>query len=476
MLMVPGRPSEDGLVWWVLLDPGRGPPRARVLEAGDARIVTHALRRGRDPRLGEPWLVAATGLAPDRPHTLEVSVDQETARALPQRTLPGALGLHDRFTVSFGSCYSFKEDRDGPAMFPSYPPLPHREGAGDPIRVRFLCGDQIYMDLGGNTGLPLLVPPKPAQRYMEQWRSPLFAPFLAASPSVFVADDHEFWNNYPEGNPQLLWDKGGRNGSLARRLDRAFSMFQTALNLDPHRVVDDDATMDARLADEGRSFRLPGGGVDFFVLDTRTERRPDNPNPKFAADAWMIELETWAAALRGPGVLVVGPPPVRKKANPVKKFFGLVFDLNLPDFPTQFSRLWNALFDAPHDVLVLSGDIHWSRLNVVMRNGDASGRRVFEFVCSPLVHIPQGKKKSPPDTLSGTVEWRDGTASWARMTNRLSPGSEDRFASVATRMFATATFRQPGGPSTPMTVAARTWKPRPSGVAQLLLENTFTMR
>ena len=60
-------------------------------------------------------------------------------------------------------------------------------------------------------------------------------------------------------------------------------------------------------------------------------------------------------------------------------------DFQPPDFPAQYARIWKALASAPFDVLVLSGDVHHSRL---LEFDVGRGRRVWELVSSPACMIP----------------------------------------------------------------------------------------
>jgi hypothetical protein len=103
---------------------------------------------------------------------------------------------------------------------------------------------------------------------------------------------------------------------------------------------------------------------------------------RFMLDADLDRLVEWLAGLRCPGVLVLGQP---LHAIPVSRWKGLfetidiITDINLPAF-TQFARLAQALQRAPHDVCVLSGDVHFGRVASVelFREGDIEPMRLFE--------------------------------------------------------------------------------------------------
>jgi hypothetical protein len=59
-------------------------------------------------------------------------------------------------------------------------------------------------------------------------------------------------------------------------------------------------------------------------------------------------------------------------------------DYNPLAFRAQYTTLWDALWKAPFDVLMLSGDVHHSR---ALRLTNL-GRQLCEFVSSPVSHIP----------------------------------------------------------------------------------------
>ena len=79
-------------------------------------------------------------------------------------------------------------------------------------------------------------------------------------------------------------------------------------------------------------------------------------------------------------------------------------DVNLPDYEEDFAELWEALFAAPHDVLIVSGDIHWSRFYTVSK----THRELYEIISSALSRIEPGHSPS----IQNKVEWNrpDGLA------------------------------------------------------------------
>jgi len=312
--------------------------------------------------------------------------------------------------MAIGSCYCEATDKGAEhwSVLKSF-------GLDNPLRLRVLCGDQVYLDLSQASGNPIIMnAPNPWERYPEHWESRRFRAFLAALPTVVLADDHEFWNDYPHGNAYLLWDESQPNGPLGQKMNRAFAVFQAALNLDPAAVVDDGQEIDRLLSEEAPTFLLDLGLLQLFVLDTRTRRtRYDASRPRFTAGPWLQRAIQWIQNLTTPGVLLVSQPMVEQRTSWFKRKTHTMGDVNLPDYDEDFADLWEAILAAGHDVLVVSGDIHWSRLYQIARPLNP-GREVFEFISSPLARIPFGTPGL--GEANGKVEWQrsNGTAYWTR--------------------------------------------------------------
>ena len=94
-------------------------------------------------------------------------------------------------------------------------------------------------------------------------------------------------------------------------------------------------------------------------------------------------------------------------------------DVNPPDYPEDYRALWGALFAAPYDILVLSGDIHYSRIASVSRE-PLSHTRVFEVVSSPLALIPPAVE--PDRSASGKID-QVASARWANHFAEAPPAS-----------------------------------------------------
>jgi hypothetical protein len=458
MMVVPGRPSARALTFWVLTDTP-GAPDLRLDGAGavQAQLQVVSLAGPGDPALAQRiQLVTCLGLQPDQRYRLTVSRDGVFAEGW-SRTFPERIAQGSPFTIALGSCFCIARNRGIDAC---YPPKLHATEA-DPIRFRVLAGDQLYMDSSESTGWFITTPaPKPFERYLSQWSKLLYATWLARSPNLMLADDHDFWNDYPHGSAWLLWSESKPNGPLGRAMDRAFSLFQGALNLEAGRAASAGLNLQSRLGTEARSFQLDVAPLSFFFLDTRTERsRYDSAQPHFCSPTNLARAVAWARALTGPGVLVLQQPLVETRAGALARSLGAVLDVNLPDYPADFRALWEAVSNAPHDVAVLAGDIHYTRLYSISREPIAKNR-VYEIVSSPLARIPFSTKAN--DAITGKVQFGGGNARWTKF-----------FAGAPEATYATVSFQPMSGY---LRLWVRAWLVGEQGQAKLGWERTLTMK
>jgi hypothetical protein len=392
MVIIPGRPSFRSLTWWVD-DQGDEPAAAWELNGVPIPVPTlvDLSQRKLGPASLGKRLALTRALQPGIRYELIArgsagnKLGSATSRTLPEKLEPG-----QPFTIAIGSCFC---PFGGGVVANEHTPQTHA-GETDPIRLRFLVGDQIYMDLSPSNGQPCLTAPEPWERYRDHWRNSDFLGFLAAHPTLVMADDHEFWNDYPHSNIYLVWTNPDTDirARLAKELDSAFDLYQAALN------VDSETFAPASGANFPRTFELDVDRLSFFVLDTRTRRsRYDSDAPRMCDPAEFGRALAWMDGLKGPGVLFLSQPAIERPASSFERFTHSMGDVNLPDYAADFERLWNSLFDAPHDVLVLSGDIHWSRLV----SATFKGRAIYEAISSPLSRIPfHSKPQMPPK-----VEW-----------------------------------------------------------------------
>jgi hypothetical protein len=229
-----------------------------------------------------------------------------------------------------------------------------------------LAGDNLYLDVAPDQRDIEGGYHETATRYVRYFWSSGYGEVLATLPTLTICDDHDFWNNYPEFQCHLARTSGANRKEYSQAGLECLRVFQAVLN-------------GALPADDDLSFRFDEAPeVSMFMADLRSARtRMDATSPRMMPETALQALEAWAASLHRPGVLVLSQPLWSQE--------GGGFDYNPPDFADQYGRIWRALADAPYDIVIVSGDVHYSR---ILEIGLANGRSVYEIVTSPACHIP----------------------------------------------------------------------------------------
>lgn len=341
--------------------------------------------------------MTVAGLPAGRDHPLRLMAEGKVVATAEASTLPAALPSPPGrpFTVLLGSCFSVQQD---PACLVGAAvgrlPLVARP------HVTILSGDQVYLDAPALhflacTHSKVELADEHVRRYLDTWsqRSELggFQRALTAAATFFSSDDHEFWNNAPNWTPYVRdsWTSGGRSAWL-EVATRLFELFQAPR--------------------PGQVFTV--GALSCFVADTRIARTSERS--LFMTAEQLTALAAWVRALRGPGLLVVGQPIFVKDTG----WRGRFFDRSLADYG-QYAELVRILTSTPHDLVVLTGDVHFGRFATCEL---ASGRRIHEVISSPfaLVHrIAAGEwgkavEAFPSTAVSGVAKAPVSTSAYQR--------------------------------------------------------------
>jgi len=418
IVIVPGRHGYTSAVWWV--DAGN-----RSVEVDGRRtLLTELSAAGKalgparvsllDP-VRERWLVTAEGLPEGADVTLRVGVASAGPWAsITTRTLSSQARS---FTVATGSCFALGLDPQG-VIASGYRKLLAKR----PVDLRVLTGDQIYMDrdpdtgeyFGMRMGAPYSEPPvRPAERYERQWRDPRWRDFLAATPTLCIGDDHEFWNDYPRRPPYLQYPGRVPAGDFLA----AFDVYQSSLNVRPAALKDVADVAAAVRQGRWRTVTVDAPLVSMMILDTRTRREAPGGGATFTPPANLDMLARWAAKLDRPGVLFLGQPISEGAPRELQGAdIDAMFDSALRHYPAQYRALCDAVAGAARDVLVVSGDVHWSRLRALdlARKGRAP-RHVYEVVCSNLTECLPGEAETSGALPEGAGAWRQCAGSDGRL-------------------------------------------------------------
>ncbi len=282
-----------------------------------------------------------------------------TARVLSQgslRTLPASLNTDKKpFVVALGSCYY--DESDGGKTAGAYNAL--LASGIDAIKpdVKFLTGDQVYLDIGLDSLSPVNseISNRIADDYAVSWQS--LRGMLRHGGTWMLADDHEFWNNYPNvsGRNPYLW--------MITASDSVKKLWQkTAI----------DGIRNVQKIETIRTFTI-GDDLSFCFADVRCHRT----DKTFLPPADFDQLINWAQSLTSPGVLTIGQPlMVRPGSNE---------DKNLANYRKQYAALLNALASTGHDILILSGDVHFGRVGSAPLGNN--GTILHEVISSPLSNL-----------------------------------------------------------------------------------------
>lgn len=349
------------------------------------------------PTLDKPTFVGRVkmgGLKPNTRYLFRAKQDEAGAAygaAARIRTMPLTLPTSQEppLVIGLSSCFYLARDRTGQAGS-----ITRRAPADLLPHVKFLCGDQVYLDLPVQQDLPSNPQHLFSALFDKYWLNWTqggddittgFGSYLRWGANLFVSDDHEWWNNYPFATAiaSNTWTSAGRKQwrASAQALFGAFQTFNGEPKLGEITVG------------------TPGhpGSVEIRSIDGRIFRTKDiSHNPK-----QLRAITGWLGRLKGPGILVLSQPIFERSVGWLQQNFKDAGIVDLDDFP----ELAEALYYAPHDVLILSGDIHAARMS--RTSGWRS--RMVELVSSPLslcqghTHQPQpASTRFPPRAVAGT--------------------------------------------------------------------------
>ncbi|MDM4766255.1 alkaline phosphatase D family protein [Pelomonas sp. SE-A7] len=236
--------------------------------------------------------------------------------------------------------------------------------AGRPIDALLMIGDQIYADdLGG------LSPDDKLSEFLKRYRAAFgqehLRALMASVPTYMLLDDHEIENDWPSkatAQDQLV---------LYPRAMHAYQIYQCS-----HSPLF-NATPEGRIEGQLEKYwyEFSDGTADWFMLDTRTERRAGSGQMLGARQ--MQKLREWL--LDGSGrikFIVSGVPMFPDLGSEGADKWG--------GFPGQRKEILDLVFEhqIPR-VVMLSGDVHCS-FSCYLEREDKPGFVVHGVVASPF--------------------------------------------------------------------------------------------
>lgn len=256
------------------------------------------------------------------------------------------------FTVGLGSC--FYNHRDGGHAAAAYKAVYENGGNASPD-ITFLSGDQVYLDIGFDSLslIPKEIRERIAMDYAVHWQA--LGSILARGGTWMLPDDHEYWNDYPFYDSLLPTLLPLRLSSVRRAWSRASR----------------DGVSNIQRSALLETFSI-GNELSFCVADLRSYRR----GKRFLPVQSFTRLCDWARNLECPGVLLVSQPLIVGDES---------LERNLRSFPEQYADLLSALASSGHDVVLLSGDVHFGRIASVPLG--SQGGTLTEIISSPLSNL-----------------------------------------------------------------------------------------
>ena len=339
--VIPGAVGQDSIRALVLAA-GQATPAVVVRQAsGGGQIAATVTPLPVSAEMGQElsgvvlFAASASGLQPATEYELEVSSPAVAVRSRFQTLSPDAPGQTLKLVVA--SCYYdfFHRDADYLAALQS---VWCKDAA-----FKLLVGDNLYLDVAPDQRHITGGYRETVALYLRYFWQSGYADVLGRLPTFTTWDDHEFWNNYPEHQCHLSRTSGSDRKDYIRAGTECLRLFQAVLNADLP-------------PDDNLSYRIDNTPVvSFFAADGRSARtRFENSPPRMMPDAALSNFEAWASSLTRPGVLVIGQPLWIKEGGRT--------DYTPPNFADQYERIWRAIAGAPHDILVVSGDVHHSRI------------------------------------------------------------------------------------------------------------------
>lgn len=357
-------PSMPPTVWVGAIDEAVGGPVLTLdYEAGRLVLGDRQSWAARDGRHRIDYQrVTLPGLASRSTYNLRLLDGGRQLADAQVTTLPDSLPTRGEkpFTVFLGSCFYASRDQVR-TVGGSFARLP----AGARPELKFLCGDQVYLDApwqhyASTRHSVEELETELFEKYRDTWtQTPQgFLDVLKRGANYFSSDDHEYWNNAPDKAPLVrdtYWPIGNRRADWLRIARTFFKIFQTP--------------------DLAASFRV--GPLSFLNLDTRFDRQSDQST--FISAANLAKVRRWVSNLRGPGVMIIGQPIMAGKAGwlGLKGQFG---DWGLADFK-QYPELVRAIASSRHSIVILTGDVHFGRVASCTL---ASGIQLIEVISSPM--------------------------------------------------------------------------------------------
>ncbi|MCX7929775.1 MAG: alkaline phosphatase family protein [Chlorobi bacterium] len=269
------------------------------------------------------------------------------------------------FRIALGSCAYINErdyDRPGTPYGGEYS-IFEAIAAADP-HIMLWLGDNVYFrepDWNSWTGI--------IHRYTHDRATPQVQPLLAATCNIAIWDDHDYG---PNDADRGFWNK--------HQTRRAFDLFW--------------ANPPAVFPNEGITTKFTWGDCDFFLLDDRWWRSPNNrktgPRTLLGREQfeWLVDnLVSSQATFK---FVCIGGQVL----NPVARFE------NMATYAEERNHLIETIRrEGVRNVIFLTGDRHHTELSRALDYADADTLVLYDLTVSPLTSGVNTRAAEEPNTL-----------------------------------------------------------------------------
>lgn len=304
-------------------------------------------------------VVSLTNLTPNTTYSYRLMVNdvvQSGSQATFDTLKPE--GLPSTFSFAIGADTAFHQ-----APFSIFEEISEKNPA-----FMILMGDQIYADQ------PISISDSKAAyelKYKENWAESFMKTFMKQYPIFMIWDDHEIDDD---------WDSGKAGRYLSARA--AYDEYQGNHNPAPRAP-----------GQLYYSFRV--GEADFYVLDTRSFRSPndmdDGDEKTMLGQAQKADLQDWLSASTSKVKFIVSSVPWHDLATTGNDAW--------QGFTTERQEIFDFIRNnCIEGVVLLSGDQHWAGL-FRLSHGTPFPYHFFEFSPTPLGHINRGRPDDHPQAL-----------------------------------------------------------------------------
>lgn len=265
-------------------------------------------------------------------------------------------------SFAFGSCRYLLKIFGG-ALFDSRGDKTFRYIEQENVDHVMMLGDQIYAD-----DMLFISPDKCLDEYLERYRDvfsqPHFSKLVSQTPTYMMLDDHEIENDWPASASKKDW-----LGKYPAAL-HAYKIYQASHS--PASELNDEVN---KITNVPNSFwyQFENGCADFFVLDTRTERKGD----------WLISQKQETALC---DFLISSTKKYKFVATsvPISPDVPHEIDDKWSGFESQRQRVLNFIKDNQiENVVFISGDVH-AAMACEIRSQDDPNFKVLSLVASPF--------------------------------------------------------------------------------------------